>query len=48
MFVRDGKINIIPVLIQIVAWCRIGDKPLSEAMLTQITGTYMQHQGEMG
>ena len=24
-------------------WCRIGDKPLSEPMLTQFTDGYMRH-----
>ena len=33
----------IPELVQIMAWHRIGDKPLSESMLTLFTGTYMQH-----
>ena len=28
-----------------MASCRIGDKPLSEAMLTQSTDAYMWHQG---
>ena len=30
-----------------MAWHRIGDKPLSEPMLTQFTDVYMRHQGEM-
>ena len=25
------------------AWCRIGDKPLSEPMLTRFSDTYMRH-----
>ena len=32
-FVPKGPINNIPVLVQIMAWRRSGDKPLSEAML---------------
>ena len=32
-FVRKGPINNIPVLVQIMAWRRPGDKPLSEPML---------------
>ena len=31
-----GPINNIPALVQIMAWRRVGDKPLSEPMLTQI------------
>ena len=30
-----------------MAWRWMGDKPLSEPMLTQFTDAYMQHQGEM-
>ena len=30
-------------LVQVMAWCRIGDKPLPEAMMTQFTDTYMRH-----
>ena len=29
-FVPKGPINNIPALVQIMAWCRPGDKPLSE------------------
>ena len=32
-FVRKGSINNIHALIQIMAWCRPGDKPLSELMM---------------
>ena len=31
-FVRKGPINNIPALVQIMAWRRSGDKPLSEPM----------------
>ena len=30
-----------------MAWRRIGDKPLSEPMLTRFTEAYMRHSGEM-
>ena len=30
-----------------MAWRLIGDKPLSEPMLTQFTDAYMRHKGEM-
>ena len=33
-FVPKGPINNIPTLVQIMAWRRIGDKPLSEPMPT--------------
>ena len=31
--VPDGPIDNIPSLVQIMAWCRLGDKPLSEPMM---------------
>ena len=35
-FVPKGPINNIPALVQIMAWCRPGDKPLSEAMMVSL------------
>ena len=35
-FVPKGPINNIPALIQIMAWCRSGDKPLSEPMMVSL------------
>ena len=35
-FVPQGPINNIPTLVQIMAWCRSGDKPLSESMLVSL------------
>ena len=35
-FVHKGPINNIPALVQIMAWCRPGDKPLPEPMLVDI------------
>ena len=32
-YVPKGSINNIPALVQIMAWCRSGDKPLSEPMM---------------
>ena len=32
-----------PALVQVMAWHRIGNKPLSEPMMAQFTDTYMQH-----
>ena len=45
-FVSKSPINNNPALVQIMAWCQIGDKPLSEPMLTWFTDEYMQHEGE--
>ena len=36
-----------PALVQVMAWRRIGDRPLSELMLTQFTYAYMRDQVEM-
>ena len=36
-FVHKGPINKIPALVQIMAWHRIGDKPLSELMLISLS-----------
>ena len=38
MFVPKGPINNIPALLQIMAWRRWGDKPLSEPMLNFFSG----------
>ena len=46
-FVHKGPINNIPALVQIMAWCRPGDKPLSEPMLVCFTDTYMRHSASM-
>ena len=35
-FVPKGPINNIPALVQIMAWCRSGDKPLSETMMVRL------------
>ena len=35
-FVPEVRINNIPALIQIMAWCRPGDKPLSEPMMISL------------
>ena len=32
-FFPKGQINIIPALVQIMYWCRAGDKPVSEPMM---------------
>ena len=35
-FVLKGPINKIPALVQVMAWCRAGDKPLSEPKLISL------------
>ena len=46
-FVPKGSFNNIPALVQIVAWRRTGDKPLSEPMMTQFNDAYMRHSASM-
>ena len=41
--VFHGPIDNNPALVQIMAWRRIGDKPLSEPMLTQFTDAFLRH-----
>ena len=36
-FVSKGPIDIEPALVQVMAWRRIGDKPLTELIQTQFT-----------
>ena len=43
-FVAECKINNIPSLVQIMAWRRRGDKPLSETMLVYFNDAYMSQQ----
>ena len=42
-FVPEGPIDSKRALVQVMAWCRTGDKPLPEPMLTQFTDAYMWH-----
>ena len=42
-FVPRSSIDDKPALLQIMAWHRIGNKPLSEPILTQFTDTHMRH-----
>ena len=44
-FVPKGPINNIPALVQIMAWRRPGDKPLSEPILECFTDTYLRPWG---
>ena len=40
-FVRSDPVYNIPLLVQIMAWHHIGDKPLSEPVMAQFTDAYM-------
>ena len=46
-FVPKGPIDNKSALVQVMAWHRTGDKPLSEPMRTQFIDVYMRHQREM-
>ena len=47
-FVPKCPIDYKPALAQVMAWRRIGDTPLSGAMLTRPTDVYMRHHGGRG
>ena len=40
-FLPKGPIDYESSLVQVIAWCQTGDKPLPEAMLTQFTNAYI-------
>ena len=42
-FVSRGPIDNKPALAQVMAWHRIGDKPLSELMMIRFTDANMRH-----
>ena len=42
-FLPVGPIKDRPVFFQVMAWRQIGDKPLSEPMLTRFIDAYMRH-----
>ena len=44
-FVPRGSIDNMWTLVQVMAWRRIGDKPLPESMPIQFTDAYMRHKG---
>ena len=41
--VRRSPIDNKPAWVQVMAWCRTGDKPLPEPMMIQFTDAYMWH-----
>ena len=44
--IPKGPVNYIPALVQIMAWCLLGDKPLSEPMMISLL-TYMHQLASM-
>ena len=46
-FVPKGPINNIPALVQVMAWRRPGEKPLSDPMMVKFTDAYMRHSASM-
>ena len=42
-FVPKGPIDNNQPLVQLMGWRQIGDKPLSESVLTWLTDAYMRH-----
>ena len=43
MFVAKGLVNNKVAITKVMAWRRIGDKPLPEPMLTHVLDAYMPH-----
>ena len=41
--VSGGPIDTNPALVQIMVWCRSGDKPLSSTMMASFTDAYMRY-----
>ena len=46
-FVPEDPVNNIPALVQIMAWRRPGDKPLSEPMMAPFTDAHMRHSASL-
>ena len=42
-FIPRSAIDNTPALVQVIAWCQTGDKPLPEQMLTQFTDANIRH-----
>ena len=42
-FVPKSPIDNKPAMVHVMAWCRTGNKPLPEPMMTQFTDAYMRH-----
>ena len=42
-FIPRSPIDNKPASVQVMAWHRTGDKPLSEPMMAQFTDAYMRH-----
>ena len=42
-FIPRNPIDNKPALVRVMAWCRTGDKPLPEPMLTHFTDANMRH-----
>ena len=47
LFVPKDWFSNIPALVQIMAWCQISDKPLSEQMVVKSIDAYMHHSASM-
>ena len=46
-YVPRGPNDNKPALVQVMAWCRADDRPLSEPMMTQFNDAYMRHSASM-
>ena len=46
-FVLKGPIDNKSALVQVMAWCRTGDKPLSEPMMVSFSGGNMRYSASV-
>ena len=46
-FVPNGPVDNDAALVQIMAWCRTGNKPLSEPVMAWVDDAYMRHLASM-
>ena len=42
-FVPRGPVDTKPALVQVMAWCQIGEKPLPVLMMIRFTDAYIRH-----
>ena len=46
-FIHEGPVVNMPLLVEIMAWCQTGAKPLSEPMLAYVADEYRHHSASM-
>ena len=46
-YVPKGLIDVMAALVQLMAWRRVGDKPLSQLAMAWLTDAYMRHSASL-